>query len=174
VSSGLPVRPFSFVGFLPRKGRARRTWLDRIADLPGSVVLFEAPGRLGPTLEDLHQRLGPRRVAIARELTKRFEEVVRGKLGELELPEPRGEVTLVVEGVELDESPALEDEGEIERWLRDQRSRGTTARDLARQLSERSTLTRSQAYRRVLELGSDEPASPQPETLDPESTEPES
>jgi len=151
VSSGLPVRPFTFIGFLPRKGRARRAWLERMASLPGSIVLFEAPGRVRSTLEDLHESLGSRRLAVARELTKRFEEVIRGRLGELELEEPRGEVTLVVEGVELDLEDAAWGEVEVARFIAECRALGMTPRDIARELAERSPLSRSDAYRRVLE-----------------------
>ncbi len=152
VASGLPLRPFSFVGFLPRKGRERRTWLSRIAELPGSVVLFEAPGRVLQTLDELHGCLGPRRVAIARELTKRFEEVVRGRLGELELCEPRGEVTLVIEGVSWDRDVELADDEAIASWVLRNRRDNVTTRDLSRELAERSALSRSDAYRRVHEL----------------------
>ena len=98
VVSGLPLRPFTFVGFLPRKGSARRRWLETLRQLPGSVVLFESPYRIARTLADLFDALGPRRAVLARELTKRFEEVRRGRLGELDASGVRGEVTLVVEG----------------------------------------------------------------------------
>ena len=97
--SGLALRPFTFVGFLPRKGSARRRWLETLRRLPGSIVLFESPHRIARTLADLFEALGPRRAALARELTKRFEEVRRGRLGELDARGVRGEVTLVVEGL---------------------------------------------------------------------------
>ena len=98
VVSGLALRPFTFVGFLPRKGSARRRWLETLRALPGSIVLFESPYRAARTLADLFEALGPRRAVLARELTKRFEEVRRGRLGELDASGVRGEVTLVVEG----------------------------------------------------------------------------
>ncbi len=152
VASGLSTRPFSFFGFLPRKGRARREWLERLARAPGTLVLFEAPGRVRATLVDLERVLGARRVVVARELTKRFEQIVRGRLGELELPEPRGEVTLVIEGAAA-ERPGRAVESEdaqafVERFLRD----GGSARDAARELAVRLGISKSQAYRRVLDL----------------------
>lgn len=98
VCSGFAPQPFTFIGFPPRKGGPRRRAMEGLAALPGAIVLFEAPGRVQRTLDDLHAALGPRRVVVARELTKKFEEILRGRLGELELPKLRGEVTLVVEG----------------------------------------------------------------------------
>ena len=114
VVSGLPLRPFTFVGFLPRKGSARRRWLETLRTLPGSIVLFESPYRVGRTLTDLFEALGPRRAALARELTKRFEDVRRGRLGELDATGVRGEVTLVVEGAEAEEVEDAEPEAESE------------------------------------------------------------
>ena len=103
--SGLPPQPFLFVGFLPPKGAARRVVLARLraaerAGLAATLLFHESPHRLAEALADLADLLGPRPAAVARELTKRFEEVVRGSLSELaaryaEAP-PRGEITLVV------------------------------------------------------------------------------
>ena len=103
VMSGLAVDRFAFDGFLPVK-KGRRTRLQELAQEPRTMMFFEAPHRLARTLADLAAALGgDRRSAIARELTKIHEEVVRGTLGELaekygKLP-PRGEMVLVVEGL---------------------------------------------------------------------------
>lgn len=98
--SGLVEGPFLFLGFLPRKGRARRDALGRIASSDVPVVLFEAPQRATATLEDLAGCCGDRRIAVCRELTKRFEEVRLGTAAELaQSPlEWRGELTLVIAG----------------------------------------------------------------------------
>ena len=149
VASGLATRPFTFVGFLPRKGRARADWLARLGTFPGTIVLFEAPGRVRATLGDLFKALGPRQVAVARELTKRFEEVSRGRLGQIDLREPRGEVTLVVEGEDpVTDKPLTEkDEHALLSRLLDE---GHSTRDAARELARRHGISRSDAYRRVL------------------------
>ena len=103
VASGLPVAPFTFVGFLPRKGAARRAALASLASVRETSVLFESPRRLAGLLADVADVAGAdRRVAVCRELTKVHEEIVRGAAGDCaarfsESP-PRGEVTLVVEG----------------------------------------------------------------------------
>jgi 16S rRNA (cytidine1402-2'-O)-methyltransferase len=103
VLSGLATDRFAFEGFLPRSGPARAERLEAIAADGRTTVLFEAPGRVARTLEDLAAACGAlRRVAIARELTKVHEEVWRGALGEagswIERRPVRGEVVLVVEG----------------------------------------------------------------------------
>jgi 16S rRNA (cytidine1402-2'-O)-methyltransferase len=103
VVSGLPTGRFCFEGFLPRKGGARS---ERLAELAGerrTTVLFEAPHRVRQMVADLVEALGPlRRVAVARELTKAYEETWRGSLGDavvhLAEREPRGEYVLVVAG----------------------------------------------------------------------------
>ena len=82
-SSGLPSDRFFFEGFLPPKRAARRKRLEAIAELPGTVILFEAGSRLAEALRDAAEVLGPRQGAVAKELTKRYETVLRGALNEL-------------------------------------------------------------------------------------------
>jgi 16S rRNA (cytidine1402-2'-O)-methyltransferase len=102
--SGLPVDRFCFEGFLPRKGGERRRALAALAAEPRTMVFFEAPHRLAAALGDLVDAFGAsRRAVVCRELTKTYEEVRRGGLGELAewaAGEVRGEVTLVVAGAE--------------------------------------------------------------------------
>ena len=102
--SGLPSDRWCMEGFLPRKGGERRTRLAELAGERRTLVLFEAPHRLGATLADLAEAFGHERRAVAcRELTKTYEEVRRGTLGELAewaAGEVRGELTLVVAGAE--------------------------------------------------------------------------
>jgi 16S rRNA (cytidine1402-2'-O)-methyltransferase len=101
-ASGLPTGRFHFLGFLPRKGPERQAMIDEVAPLAATLVLYEAPNRVGDTLKELSERLGARRACLARELTKLHEELVRGTLAELaeryRVEEPRGEVVIVVEG----------------------------------------------------------------------------
>ena len=86
VSSGLPTTRFVFEGFLPRSGVARRDRLAEIAAESRTVVLYEAPHRVVRTIRDLTEVCGPDRpVAVARELTKLYETVVRGTLGTIDL-----------------------------------------------------------------------------------------
>lgn len=102
IASGLATDRFLFLGFLPRKPTARRRLLAGVAEEPGSLIMFESPQRLPAALADLLEVMGNRPLAIAREMTKRFEEVWRGFVGDAvayygERP-VKGEVTLVVGG----------------------------------------------------------------------------
>ncbi len=99
--AGLPTDRFFFLGFLPPRAAARRRALTGIAVVEATLVLFETARRLGATLADLAEVLGPRHAAVCREMTKKFEEVRRGSLSELaahyeSAGAPKGEVVLVV------------------------------------------------------------------------------
>jgi 16S rRNA (cytidine1402-2'-O)-methyltransferase len=113
VVSGLPADRWVFEGFLPRKKGERRERLRDLAAERRTVVLFESPLRLAALLRDVLEELGDRRVAVARELTKLHEEVLRGRISEvlqaLAGVAPRGEVVLVVEGASEPVAPDLDE-----------------------------------------------------------------
>jgi 16S rRNA (cytidine1402-2'-O)-methyltransferase len=114
--AGLPTDRFAFEGFLPTRANARRAALKRMAREERTIVIFEAARRLGETLDDIAVEFGADRMAaIVRELTKTFEETVRGTLGELartfKMREALGEVTLVVEGAQRSNETRAESEG---------------------------------------------------------------
>ena len=149
VASGFSTRCFAFAGFLPRKGAERARSLAALAVFPGTLIVFEAPNRVARTLADLHAALGPRRAALARELTKRHETVLRGRLGELSLQELRGELTIVVEGPSDEAPPAallVDADAAADRLL----AAGLSARDAARCLAADLGLAKRDAYARVL------------------------
>lgn len=101
VLSGLDTTRFVFDGFLPRSGAARRERLAEVAAERRTAVLYEAPHRVARTIADLAEACGPeRRIAICRELTKLYEDVWRGPLGDAAdaVSAPRGEYVLVIEG----------------------------------------------------------------------------
>lgn len=102
VVSGLPPYPFTFAGFPPPRSGKRATFYAGLRDLPHTLVLFESPHRLVASLVALEGALGDRPAALARELTKLHEEVLRGRLSELtarlgERPAVKGEVVVVVD-----------------------------------------------------------------------------
>jgi len=101
VISGLPTSPFVFYGFLPKK-KGRRKALEKISQENKTVVLFESPHRINKTLEELSCLLGERQAALVRELTKFYQEVIRGSLREISLEAQKrklkGEIVLVIEG----------------------------------------------------------------------------
>jgi 16S rRNA (cytidine1402-2'-O)-methyltransferase len=157
--SGLPPHPFLFHGFLPPKAGPRAAGIARLraaerAGLSATLILYEAPHRLAETLAALAEGLGPDRpAAVARELTKRFEEVRRGTLADLAahyaMAEARGEIAIVI-------GPAPEERGteeELEARLREALAAGMSVRDAAAAVAEATGLPRKQVYARALEIG---------------------
>ncbi len=126
--SGLPTDRFVFEGFIPRKGRDRDERLRQIAAEQRTTVIYEAPHRIVRTLADLRSACGDARtVVVVRELTKLYEEVVRGPLGELDIGEPRGEYVIVLAGAGTAEHVA--DDDTVRRALRAARADGASTRD---------------------------------------------
>lgn len=153
VASGLAADRFTFYGFLDRKGRERADAVAEIAALGHTAVLYEAPSRVGETLAELAAAgSAARRAVVARELTKHFEELRRGTLGELAAyyrqSPARGEVVIVVEGATA-EAP---DEGALRERARLLRAEGRSARDVARALGAMGA-ARNLAYRLAHEAG---------------------
>ena len=155
--SGLKTDRVLFLGFLPRKAGARRRLLESQRDRPDTIVLFESPRRVGVTLKEIAEIFGPDRPAcLARELTKRHEEVLRDSVSALaaqfsELA-PRGECTLVIAGAsEKDGGRAsVWSDAELDGAIRSALLEGTTTRDLARALSGPSGWARREIYARAL------------------------
>jgi 16S rRNA (cytidine1402-2'-O)-methyltransferase len=154
VVSGLPTDAFLYLGYLPRKSGDRRGMLSTVAALPYTLVFLETPHRLLPALQDLHEVLGDRPVAVARELTKLHEETFRGKLSEARThftdQPPRGEFTLVVAG-----SPPLSQAWTEERLrdaLREQLATGQAPSQIAAQVATQSGWPRRAVYRLITEL----------------------
>ena len=148
VSSALGSERFTFFGFLARKGREREDALQDLSSLRHTSVLYEAPNRVAATLGELGTRgAGERRVVVARELTKQFEEIRRGTVAELsayyESAPPRGEVVIVLEGTTL--QPLAEDE--LRSRARLMRAEGLSARDVAAALVREGGASRNLAYR---------------------------
>ena len=157
VLSGLPPQPFLFLGFPPPRAAARLAAFGRLraaerAGLSATLLWHEAPHRLAESLADLAEQFGDRPAAIARELTKRFEEVRRGPLPELAahyaMAPARGEITVVV-------GPAPEDAADAED-LDEQLRRALTQnslKDAAALVATATGLPRKTVYARALALG---------------------
>ena len=145
VSSGLPTARFVFEGFLPRSGSARRDRLTEVAAETRTVVLYEAPHRVVRTIRDLTEVCGPDRpVAVARELTKLYETIVRGTLGTIDLGEPRGEYVIVLGG-----APAVDvevDDEAIAAAVDTEMAGGASTRDAATRAASTLGVPRRRAY----------------------------
>ena len=148
VASGLAASRFAFEGFLPRKGSGRTGRLADVAVERRTVVLYEAPHRLGRTLADLGAVCGAERpVALGRELTKLHEEIWRGTLGGAvdwaTAHEPRGELVIVLEGAPAPSAASAED---VESAVRTRLEAGDTARDAATAVAARLGVPKRTAY----------------------------
>jgi 16S rRNA (cytidine1402-2'-O)-methyltransferase len=148
--SGLPSERFVMEGFLPRKPGERRRRLEALAAEPRTLVLLEAPHRIASMLGDLATAFGPdRQVALCRELTKTYEEVIRGTAAELAevavARELRGEITLVVAGAAA--TSAAEVDGEELRALVDRLvADGMTRRDAVSAVADETGVARKVVY----------------------------
>lgn len=148
VASGISADRFTFFGFLERKGAERTHAIAEIASLSHTAVLYEAAPRVASTLRDLSEAgSGARMAAVARELTKQFEEVKRGTLDALAAyydgSPPRGEVVIVIAGAPL----VAVDEEAAREHARALRAGGLSARDVARSLVADQGIARNLAYR---------------------------
>jgi len=144
--SGLPTDRFVFEGFLPRAGKERSIRLAEVAAEPRTTVVYEAPHRIERTLTDLVTACGPDRpAALARELTKIHEEVIRGSLAEIlaGLGEPRGEYVIVLAGAPI--APAATP-SEIESMVRAELARGSSTRDAAAAVAASTGATKKSVY----------------------------
>ncbi len=155
--SGLPPYPFAFLGFPPPRGSKRKEFFEKYKDLPFTRVLFESPRRILKTIEDISKNWNDPFLCVARELTKLFEETIRGKASYvLTLMEEReesqqGEITIVVEGQKesrRETSPDLEEE--IKSLLSSKNP--PPLPKLTKALSKKYGLPRSEVYKRALNI----------------------
>lgn len=151
--SGLPVDRFCFEGFLPRKAGERSRRLADLALEPRTMVFFEAPHRLAAMLDALADRLGADRpAAVCRELTKTYEEVRRGTLGELAawaVDGARGEITVVVAGASESDRRSAGGLESAEDWIRavgELESAGMSRRDAVADVARRAGVPKRQVY----------------------------
>lgn len=149
--SGLPSEQFHFAGFLPQKTKPREALLASLKSLPATLVFYEAPHRLVETLEHL-QQLGDRQAAVARELTKLYEECPRGSLSELvahyTANPPRGECVVLVHGIT---ESAVMDDAAVDAALRDAMAR-LSVKEAVAEVTAASGRSKSLIYARALEL----------------------
>nr|WP_241249852.1 16S rRNA (cytidine(1402)-2'-O)-methyltransferase [Rhodococcus sp. X156] len=149
--SAIPCERFCFDGFPPRKSSARRTWLAQLREEERACVFFEAPHRLADCLADAVAVLGAdRRAAVCRELTKTYEEVRRGTLGELAewaAEGVRGEITVVLAGAAPAGPPAME---QLVAMVDELVDTGLRLKDACAQVTERNGGSKRELYEAVL------------------------
>ncbi len=100
--SGLPTDAFLFRGFFPHKSKKKRDWLNELKEVRETLIFYESPHRISETLKDIFDILGDRQMVLTRELTKVYEEILRGKVSEVRAQigerQLKGEITLVISG----------------------------------------------------------------------------
>lgn len=147
--SGLPTDSFLYLGYLPHKSSERLGFVGQVSNLPYTLIFLETPHRLLDSLEDILAILGDRRICIAREMTKRYEEYWRGDIsGALEYfksKDPRGEFTLVVEGKKKEESSKWE-EFELMDAIRKELQTGRSAKEISTDLAGQSGWNKKDVY----------------------------
>ena len=145
IISGLPTDRYAFDGFLPRSGRERSQRLAEVAAEQRTIVLYEAPHRIVRTLADLAAACGgDRPAAVCRELTKLYEEVVRGTLSDIEIDEPRGEYVIVLAGAPVDMGPV--DDDTIRQALDSELAEGGTKKDAVNAVVDRLGVPKKRVY----------------------------
>ena len=155
VGSGMPLERFTFLGFLPRKGRERSEMIADVVASHSTVVMFEAANRVGATLDTLADAgAGNRPAVVARELTKQFEEFKRGSVAELagvyKEVDPKGEVVLLIGGAEK----LAVSESELRDAARKLRASGNSPRDVMEHLMSGLGAPRNLAYKLAHEVDS--------------------
>lgn len=152
VVSGLPSDVFSFIGFLPPKSSARKAMLETLRAIPGTLVFYESGPRLAACLEDMKDVLGDRTGAIARELTKHYEETRRGDISTLiesiKSDPPRGEIVVLIGASEAGE---LWSEADVDSGLKDAIPEMGLKR-ASNHIAELSAWSKRDVYKRALEI----------------------
>ena len=155
VASGLPSDEFFFGGFLPARSSQRRTRLLELASIPATLVFYEAPHRIAESLRDAREILGEREAVVARELTKLHEEILRGRLSELEHRfstgegGARGEMVLMIDRNVIEGATHESDSSEIGSVVAALEAEGVDARSALKKAAKKLGISRDEAYRRL-------------------------
>jgi 16S rRNA (cytidine1402-2'-O)-methyltransferase len=151
--SGLPSDSFTFAGFPPARQGKRRAFLADMARLPGTLVLYEAPHRLEETLRDIREVLGERQVVVARELSKIYEEFIRGSVPEVmaavSQAAVRGEIVILIARGEAVQEQTEALDTLLQRFLDEE---GLSVKDAARKAALITGGSRNEAYSEALRL----------------------
>ncbi|MGI6776649.1 MAG: 16S rRNA (cytidine(1402)-2'-O)-methyltransferase [Acetivibrionales bacterium] len=161
VLSGLPSGRFVFEGFLPVNKKGRKERLAALKDEIRTIVIYEAPHKLAATLKDLYKILGDRKVSVARELTKRFEEITRCTLKyaveKYTTEIPRGEFVLIVEGAEeqsiIKEKRKKWDNCTLEEHMNIYINQGLSKMDAIKKVAEDRGIPKRNVYNSLLDNG---------------------
>ncbi|MCI5582821.1 MAG: 16S rRNA (cytidine(1402)-2'-O)-methyltransferase [Anaeroplasma sp.] len=143
IASGLPPMPYTFYGFLDSKKTKRISELNNLKYIENTIIFYEAPHRIKETLEDILEVFGDRRCVIARELTKTYEEYIRGSIKELlEIDSIKGEIVLIVNGYKDEVVKNIDPNSKIEELI----SLGYKPNEAIKEVSKLFNLSRKELY----------------------------
>ncbi|QUH19205.1 16S rRNA (cytidine(1402)-2'-O)-methyltransferase [Alkaliphilus sp. B6464] len=160
VASGLDTTKFTFEGFLDRDKKKRKERLQRIKREDRTLIFYEAPHRITSTLEDILNIFGNRKAVIGRELTKRYEEFIRGNITELidylNINPPKGEMVLLCEGASLEEE-ALEEQNKLEQMTIKEHiillmENGADKKSAIREVAKLRNISKRDVYKEAIDL----------------------
>ncbi len=159
VLSGLPTGKFVFEGFLPSSKKGRTEALQNIKNEKRTIILYESPYRVKALLEDMLDIFGERDIAVCRELTKKFEEIFRGSIGQsiekFAQKDPKGEFVIIVKGtdkVEISEELQEWADSSIKDHLLKYINQGMTKKDAVKNVAEDRGLPKNEVYKESLDL----------------------
>jgi len=147
--SGLPTDSFLYLGYLPSKASERRKALEQVSNLSYTLIFLESPHRIVDSLEGILSTLGDRRICVAREMTKLYEEFWRGQvsgaISHFKSKEPRGEFTLVIEGQQTADRGRWTEE-ELLKAIKKEMKKEKSAKEISVELSAQSGWNKKEVY----------------------------
>ena len=146
--SGILEPVFVFIGFLPSKKKEKTALLSQYKDLKASLVFYCSPHDIKDDLKLFYEVLGARKVSVIRELTKMYESVEEGTLGEFEIEEARGEYVVIVHASEKEEKS--KPEGSIEEQVGALIASGVSKKDAIKQVAKQNGLPKDEVYKKFI------------------------
>ncbi len=153
VNSGLDTSTFTFVGFLDRNNKTRKETIEALKARQETLIFYEAPHRIEKTISELFEILGDRKIVIARELTKKYEQYIRTSLKSLSenpsMLEHRGEIVIILEGAIEEVEPEINKEA-VEKRIKELLLQDLSTKEVAKQISTEYKIKKNDAYALVL------------------------
>ena len=142
-TSGLAPQPFLFYGFLSNKQSHRIKELENLKNYPFTIILYESPHRIEKTLQDILKVMGNIQISISREISKKYEEIYRGSIEEVQNQlQTKGEMVLVLEGHKIVEQPNISIKDHIEKYIEE----GISAKEAIKLVAKERKITKNEVY----------------------------
>jgi len=153
--SGLPTSRFTFLGFPPKQNKKLNEFLERIKDRPETLIFYESPKRVVNTLEKMMEILGNRNISVSREITKMYEETLRGSFSDIlrdlnSRDAIKGEFVILVEGCSVDNDNY--DSETLDKILMQLKKEGHSLKDSVKEVTAESGISKSKVYKKALQI----------------------